>query len=417
MFHTCVRGVVFYFFFTKKSMMPGERVELLTNYGPRYENIRRHQGYGLKNLNGMALGSSECRAAEYEYAFHDRDIAREVIHNEIEDKRLATSEIVDILETLVERTAIPLHTAQMRETLSQRQLRALRRMHWLVDEFLLRVEADEEDVRLGVTSLGPLGYPYEGSYQYCRHLLEELKWKELPHLLQVARFCHVRDKEGNPISEVLEKELSEEILFGLRDKLPMVFDRSVWCSVAVNLIQSICESISKILLSVSDKHEREAKQRLKESILEHAVRARDSVIEATNDTTCLEFDSGLHRYLGYKATDEAYIFTASLRETFDSYLDCSSSFFLDNDTNPKGLIAAVVSRLKHLRPFSNNGKPLEQCMAVPLAVDSKYLMCKCGEFEVRHAELLKLGALPRRCDGSPPGSLEVNKTWYAFSRS
>jgi hypothetical protein len=411
-YHTCDRGVVNYHFFTKKTMKPGERVELLTNYGPRYENIRRHQGYGLKNLNGLALGSSESRAAEYEYAFHDRNIAREVIHNEIENKRLATSEIVDVLENLVERTAKPLHMAQMSQTLSRRQLTCLRRMHWLVDEFKSRIDADEEDVLLGVMR-SRYPYPYADSYQFCRQLLEELKWKEFPDLLQVARFCHLRDKEGYPISDVLQKELSEEILYELRDKLPMVFDPSVWCTVAVDLIQSLCESVATILLSVSDSRQREAKQDLKASILDSAIRARDRIIDASGDSTCLEFSSGLHRYLGYKGTNEAYILTASLRETFDSYLDCSSSFYIDNDTNPKGLISAIVKRLTHVRPSAKNGKPPDQRMAVPLAVHGRFLMCKCAEFDVRYGELLKLGALPARCDGSQAESLEVNKTWYA----
>jgi hypothetical protein len=170
------------------------------------------------------------------------------------------------------------------------------------------------------------------------------------------------------------------------------------------------------LLSVSDCHQREAKQDLKASFLDCAIRARDRIIEASGDSTCLEFSSGLQRYLGYKGTDDVYLLTSSLREIFDSYLECSSSFFLDNDTNPKGLLSAVAKRLAHMRRLSKKGKRCDQHMAVPLAVHGKFLMCKCRKFEVRHPELLKLGALPVRCDGAQAESLEINKTWYASLR-
>jgi hypothetical protein len=167
---------------------------------------------------------------------------------------------------------------------------------------------------------------------------------------------------------------------------------------------------------VSDCHQQEAKQDLRASFLDYAIRARNRIVEASSDSACLEFSSGLHRYLGYKETDKVYILTATLFETFDSYLDCSSSLFLDNDTNPKGLVSAVAKRLAYVRRASRIEIPLDQHLAVPLAVHGKFLMCTYRDFEVCHPELLELGALPVRCDCSRTESLEINKTWYATPR-
>jgi hypothetical protein len=120
-FHVGQGSVVKYYFSTRKTMTAGDRVELLTNYGPKYEDIRRQQGYGLKNASGMALGCHESRAARYEYAFEERDIVTNVIHNEIEDKRLSPCEVANILRRLVECSAEPLHILQRREVLTCRQ--------------------------------------------------------------------------------------------------------------------------------------------------------------------------------------------------------------------------------------------------------------------------------------------------------
>jgi hypothetical protein len=50
-----LRCDVVQYIFATKTINAGDRVELLANYGPNYEKIRRRLGYGLKNLSGIVL--------------------------------------------------------------------------------------------------------------------------------------------------------------------------------------------------------------------------------------------------------------------------------------------------------------------------------------------------------------------------
>ena len=60
------------------------------------------------------------------------------------------------------------------------------------------------------------------------------------------------DIDGKNLHQSIRSELIEEICYPMRDRLKRPYDPSCWCRVAVDLKNSLCESVSTLLLPASD---------------------------------------------------------------------------------------------------------------------------------------------------------------------
>ena len=66
-------GAVYYYISIDEqhAMKKGDTVELLVNYGSRYEDVRERKGYGLKNKEGLGH-DAEDKAAKLQRNFSER---------------------------------------------------------------------------------------------------------------------------------------------------------------------------------------------------------------------------------------------------------------------------------------------------------------------------------------------------------
>lgn len=402
--------VVQYFFVPARPMNIGDKVELLTNYFATYEKIRESKGYGAKNLKGMVRSSEECRAARYEYDFEERDLIEKVVFNSMEQERLSISEVTEILEDLHDHTWEPLEKAyRTTKELTCRQWVCMRRIQWLAAVLRRRIDSDEEFQCDEMAQL----YPYSGTFQYCRDLLGKMEWRYFGRTLSVIQ--NIVDVHGKLVKTALQEEVTQEILYSLRDKIPKACNKSFWCPIAVELIEALCERACSIIYVIGNDKDNQAQQKFMREVFKAVVHAAERVKLAARDpsaTSNLEFESGLAPYLG-KAAGQHFYLVASIQESLKVGDIGSSAFYLDNSTLPKGLLASVCEKLAYIDSLvaADMGPPAFE-IGIPLEVEEKFIMYEQSGFQAHEPAILKMGATPRSVKSKFAANARINEVWY-----
>jgi hypothetical protein len=388
-----------YFIKLASPMKKGDQIELLTNYGKVYETIRERKGYGWRNLN-RGLPSNEDRASGLKRNLGDREDAENTI------MLLNCPNLVSMIEFVKERIWLPVWTkaqashASVNNSASRgdvsppssEQWIALRRIHWLRTVFLRRVCDLEEQPP------PEYGYPYKSSYTYCRALLDSMEENRFPVAVESAESVFA-------IGEVIRQEIIEEMHYTMREKLLMPFDRSIWCPLAADLLEMLCDDVSVLLITTKGNPTPEEKMALRWKII---AATETSANDLRRSTKC----GGVPNSLAFRSgTAEGSIISGSLR-TLLGTVKCSKSFYVDNSTVPKGFLAGIVRMLAYYDSLMLAGVEPQQDDTFQLQVETSdsFVMAQYNGFDGSD-KLRELGSLPRPID-SANTSIAINETWY-----
>jgi hypothetical protein len=388
-----------YFIKLDSPMKKGDQMELLTNYGKVYEPIRERKGYGWRNLN-RDLASDEDRASALQRNSGDREDAENAI------MLLNCPNLVSMIEFVKERIWLPVWTkaqafhVSLNDSASRgdvsppsrEQWIALRRIHWLRSVFLRRVCDLEEH-------LPPeTGYPYRNSYKYCRDLLDSMEQNRFSVAVESAESFFA-------IGEAIRQEVIEEMHYTMREKLLMPFDRAVWCPLAVELLEMLSDDVSVLLISTKGNPTSEEKMALQRKIIAAAETSANDFRKSTKG-------GGVPKSLGFRSgIAEGSIISGSLR-TLLGTVKCSSSFYVDNSTAPKGFLAGIVRMIAYYDSLMLAGVEPQQDDSFQLQLETpeNFFMAQYNGFDGSD-KLRELGSLPRQID-SANTSIAVNETWY-----
>jgi hypothetical protein len=388
-----------YFIKLDSPMKKGEQIELLTNYGKIYEDIREGKGYGYRNLNRGLASDDEDRALALQRKFGHREDAENAIIT------LTCPNLVSMIEFVKERIYLPVWTkakAWLNDSASRgdvpppsrEQWIALRRIHWLRSVFLRRVCDLEGGEQLAPES----GYPYQNSYNYCKDLLDSMEQNRFSVAVESAESFFA-------IGEALRQEIIEEMHYTMREKLLMPFDRAVWCPLAVELLEMLSDDVSVLLISTKGNPTPKEKLALRCKIIAAAE-------SSANDFRKSAKGGEVPNSLGFRSgVAEGSIISGSLR-TLLGTVKCSKSFYVDNSTAPKGFLAGIVRMLAYYDSMMLAGVEPQQddSFQLPLETSENFVMAQYNGFDGSD-KLRKLGSLPRAID-SANTSIAVNETWY-----
>jgi hypothetical protein len=390
-----------YFIKVDSPLKKNDRIELLTNYGKVYEDIRERKGYGWRNTH-RGLPSDEDRASELKRNFAEREDAENAII------LLACPDLVGMIEFVKERIWLPVWTkaqafqASLNDPAShgeapppsREQWIALRRIHWLRSVLLRRIR----DLELtGAT----YGYPYKSSLSYCRDLLDSMEQNRFSVTVKSSESLYA-------IGEAIRQEIIEEMLYAMQAKLLMPFDRAVWCPLSVGLLQTLSDQVSVLLLSTKGNPSTEQKMALRGEILAAAEASANDFRKATKGggvPNSLSFGSGI-------GIGKGSIISGSLKNLWGT-VKCSNSFYLDNSTIPKGFLAGIGRMLAYydslilasVEPHQGDSFHLE------LTPSENFVMTQYNGMD-ESDQLGKLASMPRPIDSCAKTSIAVNETWY-----
>jgi hypothetical protein len=391
-----------YFIKLDSPMKKGEQIELLTNYGKIYEDVREGKGYGYRNLNRGLASDDEDPALALQRKFWHREDAENAIIT------LECPNLVSMIEFVKERIWLPVWSkAQAFLSLndsasrgdapppSREQWIALRRIHWLRSVFLRRVCDLEVEEQLAPAENG---YPYQSSYNYCKGLLDSMEQNRFPVAVESSASFFA-------IGEALRQEIIEEMHYTMREKLLMPFDRAVWCPLAVDLLKMLSDDVSVLLISTKGNPTPEEKLALRCKIIAAAE-------TSANDFRELAKGVGAPNSLGFRSgIAEGSIISGSLR-TLLGTVKCSNSFYVDNSTAPKGFLAGIVRMLAYYDSLMLAGVEPQQNETFQLQLEpsKNFVMAQYNGFDGSD-KLRKLGSLPQVID-STNTSIAVNESWY-----
>jgi len=389
-------------------------VELLTNYGRSYKDKREREGYGFKNRLGK-VKSDQDRASRFVRNFDRRVEIEEIV---MSHQHLGMPEFLSMVEYFSTKVWEPLVSEARRwarntqrgiSPLTCRQWTAIRRLQWLRDVFLERIENGITEANAGGFH-PPYAPPYVRCYEYCRHLLEGMRRDLFLPLFKMAEGETVVDLAGKSIWSALREDIIEETCYIVRDSLPMPFDASMWCPRSLDLLEELC-LLANPLAYTEPATLLIVQRDVLKGFQEAAVKARHDVLEASGTSVAsskLAFESGLRPYVG---NVKGVRLTGTLQESLQ-ITKSSSSFFFDNSVLPKGVKAAVIEKLAYVDLVAAGIEVQVERYEPPMEVDNEFFMVECSAVS-EHDDLPKsLSSVPRSASSMLRTASKINTTWY-----
>ena len=245
---------VHYYLKVDEPMRAGETIEVFVDYFEQYENVRKRKGYGLANLEGLEKSDDDFPTL-LERNFSDR---KEMVHIIVDLDPMELYLMIEWLET------IRCELAQLMDAFIQsaneleegsmptccptaKQFVALRRFNWLSSVFQRRLDILKQAPGLDKPIAG------KGIYDQCSYSISHFNYPSWGPVFEILeRFPNLRDGKGVSIKNIFEQEMTEELCFGVKEKLPYPLDRSLWCAVASRLTMVLCVATAKALWQKKD---------------------------------------------------------------------------------------------------------------------------------------------------------------------
>lgn len=403
--------VVRYYLHLETPLNPSDTVELLANYFKTYESIRVRHGYGIENLAGREHDDT-VRPNRMSRNFEERDAVEDMVA-ENDDPYFTIFELSKMLEFIFFKVWTPLTwEADMwlcnrgdgeSSPLSARQWKAILRAELLRRSLVLRLDTTR---RAWVSS--PLVEKVWSSLLSCKDLVSKMRWGRLESLLDLPEA--VKDAEGLVIRDAIQEELLEAVCYGVRKRVPKLFNKAMYCAIGNRLIERICRLLFPVVL-LQDSAQATAGDgaKLWRAFLEAAKEARQAIFVSVanfDQNGQLSFESGLrpHKLLSGRLT-------ASVQQCL-RVARSSDAFFLDHSTLPKGFLAALVEKIAYLDVLVvADLEPVVDYFDVPLRADDEFFMVKYSGLQ-REEYLTGLGALPRSKERVVATSATINTLWY-----
>ena len=264
------------------ALTKGDTVELLVDYGNHYEQVRERKGYGRFNASEH-VGGDEDDAARLSRNFHEReevenDISTMNVYELFHLIEFLSNEILDPVNESIQRTC-PEEGHINKGATRTGHIIARRRLHWIGEklegrfkQFLVDSEVDSNSEFM--TSI--------------RHSLEQ--WR----FVSMSSIYHQMNHDQRT---ALHNELTEEMFYQARSRLPSPLNETVWCTLAVDLMKNVSVLLAQYMHCYPGPLDMR-KQFLAEKLLglaeESAVAARkgaNATIRSDTDFNSLSFKS------------------------------------------------------------------------------------------------------------------------------
>jgi hypothetical protein len=210
--------------------------------------MRERKGYGLKNLHRGDTTDQDLSSA-LRRNFEVRIIVERTV------KKLGPRElydtlkfVVDIWVHLIKRVTSSMSRKRsdvLRSELSCLQWKAVFRLLWLAKLFKKRAAAIEQEFS------SRKGYEtftkdlVESSRVLIAEIVVPKDLNDLSCLLEGGMF----DPSGQCVKKAVTEEFTEEILYGLRDKIRSPFSGSMWSRMGKGVLEKLVLSVAKVKLS------------------------------------------------------------------------------------------------------------------------------------------------------------------------
>jgi hypothetical protein len=292
-------------------MSRGQEVELFTEYGPAYDEMRNRQGYGPRK--GV---KPDCHfPSRLERDNDDRSNAKQIIEG-VDNFPELTGYLIYASETWELLNELP--------TLDIRLVIAMARIQWLLaileDQLEALCEAFTVDFELQHPS-GSIEWYHQGAVRACRELIQGMR------ILAPKSFY---DNKLSSAFNIVLKETQEQVLFALSEPLAWPCEESVWAPVGTQLLLQFSLDIARWKLGVLDE------TTLRQQLAKHI----DDAISMTRDVGNLAFESGLREY--DMATFDVIATTGKVRRLLQATMKTRISRLLFNDKTPKALLATAL---------------------------------------------------------------------------
>ena len=316
---------VHYYLDLDKPLKKGDVIELLTNYDGIYESVRERKGYGIANVENGKKGDSHEPSALLRN-FEERDHTAKLIEDCLALQLFLLLDFVthSILQPIFGITEAFLDPSRMCpvEPTSLQWVARLR-MHWLSQLCAKRI-VDLRKMLVGFES----PFPYQGILDQADQWALQMQWPSFGKTLLSLRHCAQNDEQSARVYQTLQIAAREEILYTLSQKIVSPLDESMWCPVAVTLIEDLCDCTAV----------RSSSHNLMANYLDCARKAARAIQQACNDyqrdapaLSKIAFTSGV--------TVDTRIDERMLK-SFRGFK--RSEFFCENTTTPKGITAWLL---------------------------------------------------------------------------
>ncbi|KAL3916105.1 MAG: hypothetical protein SGILL_005332 [Bacillariaceae sp.] len=262
-------------------MQKGDQVELLTSYGPVYEEVRQRKGYGLANTKGE-IKSDDDPYCRYERNFDNREV------------------VMTSLERL-----------------------NVQRLYWTMDFVDEKIRAPLAMLINTFLSSATNG----GGPSTQTVVPSALQWVAFyPLFLQLDE--SLADSNGVNIRKAVEVEILEHVWYDLHKDLLDPFNKTIWCPVACDLVGALSKDVA-LLAWTGNPNLPELLRRIYTRSMSAAKRIRDAASSFNNgghDFGGLEFEAGV---------------AIDAKVTLGQVQLLYSGFSEDHSLNAKGLVAAL----------------------------------------------------------------------------
>ena len=278
---------------------------------------------------------------------------------------------------------IYLQIREKQKPLKPAQLVAVQRLYWVVNKFQDAVnqkKLDMPDETHGMILRAPQTNVLEVELvEKAEKMLQSMK-REIGSALKGLDF---------ESREALKDDRIEEICYALQEKLPLAMNEAVYCQVALDLLGALFQAMLD-----SDS----AQDRLT-AFYEAGEKAKNAILLCVEESNCeqLEFASGVSA--GTKLSGSLGGILGTVKT--------SSAFFLQYNTTPKGVRAALIDACPNLKAKEDERDNI--CRAI----GDRFVMVNVNEDRLDNDRSKKLAALGSKpVDSRIATTGEINVTWY-----
>lgn len=321
-----------YFVRLNESMEPGATIELLTNYGKQYEDVRVRKGYGLKSIHRQDKTDDDM-GAKLKRNFHLRSLF------ETTCMTLSLPDLNRVSEYICNQIWVPL-SEMVKQAFSAsdypNSASRLSAIQWIafLRLFWFRNTAER---RLTYLAKAHENQPMAGLFcggliKACSNSLQKIQFPasvSLSDLLNQLETGRNLTMKLRCVYDAITQEFTEEFYYELREYIRHPFCSEMWCPLGIKVMRDLGSGFSRLKLKAVEQSRKIDGSELETLLGAIATKFRRSVEDARVDDLC--FSSG--------TSCERLSFNVLQRILNSEKVGKSASWIENNDKMPKALHA------------------------------------------------------------------------------
>jgi Methyl-CpG binding domain len=361
---------------------------------PYWIDIRTRKGYGTLNLVDGAKGDSD------QVELHQRNCdLRGTILGKIRELDIhRTYLLVEFVEETIHEPLVTMvkefiRAWQGRDESRQaplcRQWVALLRLQWVGEVILRHLRGLE--MKANTTPMQD-GYPWHRMIQQCEEWATGMR--SVSFLSDFGDIDEsICDADGKGVAAALRAARVEDFWYRLRHDLEAPLDGSVWCSIALRLIEKL-SSEAEANTTLEKSPMRIVPEKLLVAAAGAASQIRAQIKSFPVDSEGILFDSGVQ---------------AGAHASVKQLPALCKGFFDGNSLNPKGLLAALLDMHSYVdTSLLLDDHQVDPWFSIPVATDARYVMTLYDGFKGGS----KFTAIPKSVEDCQKTKAQISETWY-----